>query len=160
MEGTTVLLNGRQLRLNIGCGNDIRPGWINIDLKPPCDIVMSINALKFDEASVDEIICYHVLEHVHDLVGAQKELARVLKPGANLDIYVPHYLSVDAWGDPSHVRAFSEMSFIDEFWVGFRLLAIQTEEWAKTFLNLKTYFIHATLKRNHIPYGELNGWKQ
>jgi len=39
-------------------------------------------------------------------------LVRITKPGGFIEIEVPDYLSPDAWGDPTHVRAFSRQSFI------------------------------------------------
>ena len=40
---------------------------------------MDITDLKFDDISFDEIICYHVLEHVKNDSKAMSELFRILK---------------------------------------------------------------------------------
>jgi len=50
---------------------------------------MDITRLRLRDASVDGIICSHVLEHVSDDRSAISELFRVLKPGGRALILVP-----------------------------------------------------------------------
>jgi len=108
------------LNLNLACGDDYRNGWINLDLTRPCDVAADVTeGLPFKESVFEKIIAGHILEHIHDLRGIKKELARILKPGAQLHIFVPHYLSPDAWGDDTHCRAFSSHSFWPQYWPGF-----------------------------------------
>ena len=70
-----------ELKLNIGCGNDIREGYINVDHIPleGVDIVHDINSipLPFEEESVSLVVCLDTLEHVNyiDIVG---EFCRIL----------------------------------------------------------------------------------
>lgn len=45
--------------------------------------------LPYRDATFDRIICSEVMEHVHDYVGAARELARVTKPGGKLAITIP-----------------------------------------------------------------------
>jgi 2-polyprenyl-3-methyl-5-hydroxy-6-metoxy-1,4-benzoquinol methylase len=44
----------------------------------------SLEALPFDEAAFDVVLCSQVLEHVVDVEAAARELARVLRPGGVL----------------------------------------------------------------------------
>jgi SAM-dependent methyltransferase len=48
-----------------------------------------VTALGFDDASVDTIISFDVLEHVPDYRASLREFARVLKPGGTLVVTVP-----------------------------------------------------------------------
>ncbi|MGH9935000.1 MAG: class I SAM-dependent methyltransferase, partial [Blastocatellia bacterium] len=99
-------------RLNVGCGHQRREGWIGIDIvaTEAADIVRDITrGLPFDDASVDEIYCDNVLEHIGpsaDFIFVLNEFYRVLKPGGVATIIVPDGRSQAAWQDPTHVRAF------------------------------------------------------
>lgn len=88
----------RPLRLNLGCGNKILPGYINVDVAPARagarpDVICDLRDLaKFGDDSVDEILSVHVIEHfwrweVDELL---REWARVLKPGARMVIECPN----------------------------------------------------------------------
>ncbi len=80
------------VRLNIGCGDDVRPGYLNIDrFAQGAGIRMDASRLAFADRSVDEIFSSHMLEHlskyeVPELLG---EWNRVLKPGGKVEIIVP-----------------------------------------------------------------------
>lgn len=104
-------------KLNIGCGNDIRTDYINIDIAdiPGVDIVCDINnALPFENNSFDFIICNDILEHV-DLEKVLKEIHRVLVNDGIVQIRVPHFTSSNNYIDPTHKRIFSFRTF--EFFV-------------------------------------------
>jgi len=99
-------------RLNVGCGNQIMPGWLGIDSvrTEATDIVRDITrGLPFADSSVAEIYCDNVLEHIgpnDDFVFVLNEFYRVLKPGGTAAIIVPDGRSQAAWQDPTHQRAF------------------------------------------------------
>lgn len=84
------------LRLHIGCGARILPGWINIDRvpRPGADSVdLDLAALPYGDASVEDILAEHVLEHL-DFAEEQAvwtELARVLRPGGCFTLEVPDF---------------------------------------------------------------------
>ena len=99
-------------RLNVGCGNQKKPGWIGIDKvkTPATNLVRDLaRGLPFEDSSVDEIYCDNVLEHIgppEDFIFVLNEFHRVLKPGSVATIIVPDARSQGAWQDPTHVRAF------------------------------------------------------
>jgi len=101
------------LRVDIGCGFHPKAGYVGLDKRNcgqtyQCDI--EVENLPFRDNSVDAIYCYYVLEHIHNLVHVMDEMWRVLKPGAILEVAVPHFLCRNAWIDPTHIRCFSEWS--------------------------------------------------
>ena len=76
-------------RLNLGCGFDVRPGYVNVDLqafhKP--DLVGDIIDLTMlPSLAFEEIVAQDVLEHFHwrDTPRALYEWNRLLEPGGRL----------------------------------------------------------------------------
>lgn len=95
-------------RLNLGCGRNHLPDWINVDREPldGVDVVADLEArLPFEDDSVSEMLMSHVLEHIRDALGLMQELWRIAKPDAILTVRCPYGSSDDAWEDPTHVRA-------------------------------------------------------
>ena len=86
------------MKLNLGCGYNKFDGYVNVDHDSLCqpDIVADLeDRLPFEDNSVDEIIMYHVLEHlgqdVKTYFSIWKELYRILKNDGELKITVPHW---------------------------------------------------------------------
>jgi SAM-dependent methyltransferase len=84
-----------QLLLHLGCGSEIKGGWVNVDLFGPRFIDLAWNltrGLPFDDASVDGIFHEHVLEHftLSDGFALTQECHRVLREGGVLRIGVPN----------------------------------------------------------------------
>lgn len=83
----------KPIRLNVGCGKDIRTGYINIDFEPAegVDMVIDISKCKlpFKDNSVDEILLSHVLEHIPNRYKFIMECWRVLKPNGILHVKLP-----------------------------------------------------------------------
>jgi predicted SAM-dependent methyltransferase len=81
------------VKLNLGCGSDIRPGYINVDKFPASPEVKQADLpqLPFAENSVDEVVLSHVLEHFGYAEGETlcREIHRVLKPTGYVFIEVP-----------------------------------------------------------------------
>jgi len=107
-----VASNG--MKLNLGCGTDIREGYVNLDSTklPGVQVVHDIQKLPlpFKNEEFDEILCQDVLEHV-DYPRVLKDLHRILKPGGKLSIRVPHFTSRNNYVDPTHVKRFSVRTF-------------------------------------------------
>ncbi len=81
------------LKLNLGCGQDIREGFINIDLfsENPSVVAMDIRRLELPEDCAETILASDILEHFshRETDSILKEWARVLKPGGELIIRCP-----------------------------------------------------------------------
>ena len=115
------------MKLNLGSGRDWRKEYINADIRPDknADWVVDITTVPWGEVidtrlgrfavekgMVTEIIANDVLEHIPDLVSAMTNCRDLLKRGGEMHIHVPYDLSLGAWQDPTHVRAFNENSFL------------------------------------------------
>lgn len=97
-------------RLNLGCGTDIRPGFVNVDSAalPGVDVVHDLRELPlpFADTSFREVVCQDVLEHL-DYAPLLGEIHRVLRPGGRVVVRSPHFTSRAVYLDPTHVTAFS-----------------------------------------------------
>lgn len=71
--------------INFGCGNDIQKDAINYKKE---DINLN-NKIPIPDESVDEIRCYHVIEHLNDPEYTINEFTRILKKGGLLKIKLP-----------------------------------------------------------------------
>jgi len=105
-------------RLHLGCGRDIRAGWINLDARPlpGTDVTADLDdcrntPLPFPADSIDEFFGSHVLEHLREPLAFMQELHRIAKPGAAAVFRVPYGSSDDADEDPTHVRRYFLNSF-------------------------------------------------
>jgi len=88
--------------LNIGSGNDVIKGSVNLDLP---EYNADVDPIPFDDGSVSTIHAYHVIEHLANPIFFIKECQRVLTVGGLINICVPHYKSEIAWHDLTHRRA-------------------------------------------------------
>jgi len=89
------------VKLNVACGNDIKPGWINVDAyNGSADEKWDVLDLKVEDKSVDKIFASHILEHfsVREVPTALTEWNRVLKVGGKIIIAVPNMIvAVNDW---------------------------------------------------------------
>lgn len=83
-------------KLNIGCGLDIKKGWVNLDShnKNGADIIFDLNnipkeRLPFDDESFDYIYCSHVLEDFIEPIVIIDEFIRICKIGGKIEIKTP-----------------------------------------------------------------------
>lgn len=101
----------QSLKLNLGCGQNSIPGYVNVDKFGQPDVLCDLEVFPWpwEDSSVDEIILNHVLEHLGEtkdvFLGIMKELYRVCKPNASIKIAVPHPRHDYFINDPTHVRA-------------------------------------------------------
>jgi SAM-dependent methyltransferase len=107
-----VLANlARDAAIELGCGpSKLDPSSIGIDVvdSPAVDVVGDARAVlaKIPDASIARVTTSHFLEHVDDLDGIVREIARVLVDGGTLDAVMPHFSNPYFYSDPTHRRTF------------------------------------------------------
>lgn len=104
------LKQGRPLRLDIGSGAKPRGGFYGVDRldTPGVDIVADLNeplGLLPDNCA-EHVFSSHALEHVEDLFLLLREIHRLARPGALIELIVPHFSNPYYYSDPTHVRFF------------------------------------------------------
>jgi len=103
------------VKLNLGCGNEILDGYINIDRynnTGNVDLSCDLGSLPFADESVDEIYTSHVFEHIaiNDIYGVMTEWRRVLRNKGRLQMYLPNLEhEVRIWLDTPDDRKWFEV---------------------------------------------------
>ena len=106
------------LWLNLGCSDNIREGFVNVDLRTsidPSDLYLGWNLevapWPWKDSSVDYILAADIIEHLKDHCLTMNEMWRVLKPGGIVEIYVPTTEGRGAFQDPNHKSFWNRNSF-------------------------------------------------
>lgn len=128
------------MKLNLGCGRDIKEGWLNIDREALDDVLGGLlktleerrsfprnyslsSSCAFmvydishpmpllDSNSAEEMLMSHIIEHITDPLLLMEELHRIAKPDCLLTVKCPYGSSDDADEDPQHVRRYFPGSF-------------------------------------------------
>lgn len=97
LRGQKLQLRGKKYKqeiLNIGCGPNIFPQFVNIDYlwRPKIDVCWDITkGLPFQNSSFSGIFTEHCLEHIsyNYFVIVLKEMFRILVPGGRVRIILP-----------------------------------------------------------------------
>ena len=115
--------------MNVGSGKNFLAHALNIDVVEHCnpDILydLAVSPLKepvtipterfgeitLQEGSFSQILAHDVLEHVPDLPTMMGNMLYLLEEGGELEVSVPYDLSLGAWQDPTHLRAFNGNSW-------------------------------------------------
>lgn len=101
---STIAADQLDARLNLGCGEDYRPGWTNVDkvaaVDPDYVVDLEHTPWPFPDGAFDRVLAAHVIEHLPDMVAALRELARVLAAGGRAEVRLP--IGDDATADPDH----------------------------------------------------------
>ncbi len=98
------------LQLNLGCGQDLRAGFVNVDKFGEPDVRLDLEQFPWPWAdnSVATILMSHVLEHLGQTseiyLRIWQEIYRICQPNATILIYVPHPRHDNFLSDPTHVR--------------------------------------------------------
>lgn len=99
---------------------------------------IDITAMRYGDASIDMILCSHILEHIPDDRQAMREMFRVLVPGGFAIVMVPLIVGLDEtledpavntrdqrwaqYGDGDHVRQYGKRDFLERLGAaGFRV---------------------------------------
>jgi len=95
------------MRLNLGCGHEPLPGFVNIDsYAVEADVQGDLRLLDFHD--VDEVLMSHVLEHI-SWRETQDVLTRIhgwMRPKGKLTVEVPdmNLISREAMRNPDWIR--------------------------------------------------------
>ena len=107
---------GRKV-LNLGCGRTTYPA-INVTnlhyiASGGINVVwdLSKTPLPFEDNQFDFIIANHSLEHIPNWWECFKEMARILKPGGRIEVWVPHISSDSAFTYKDHINRIGIESF-------------------------------------------------
>jgi len=81
-------------KLNLGCGDVIKSGWVNVNYEKTVgvDVVHDLNVFPypFKDGFYDEILMDNVLEHLYEPHRVISECYRILCSGGKLKIIVPY----------------------------------------------------------------------
>ena len=105
------------MKINLGAGATRYPDFVNCDydtkFNPEYVFDMEKEPWPFKDNSVSHVIAHHVLEHLGEgYFHALKELYRVCKPGAHVDIHVPHFRHSNQFHDPTHRRSITSIGLL------------------------------------------------
>jgi SAM-dependent methyltransferase len=110
-------MNATPLRLNLGCGNKRREGFVGVDIGdfPAVDVRSDVHEYlrSLPDASVAEVYSRHFLEHLEPpaLQELLAQVDRVLQPGGRIHFIVPHFSNPYYYSDPTHRQAFGVHTF-------------------------------------------------
>jgi hypothetical protein len=122
--------------INLGSGKSYDASFFNIDVNPQWqpDALIDISEAgaldqvhdcgrfgvrKLPRGYFERIEAVDVLEHVRELTTLMRHCLELLADGGKLFVVVPYDLSLGAWQDPTHVRAFNQNSWLyytDWYW--------------------------------------------
>lgn len=100
VEAMNLFSKSKPIKLNLGCGDKLLPGYINVDSAPSRkgfvpDVLADLRELPFDPGTVSEILAIHVIEHFY--AWETSELVRhwmeLLLPGGSLILECPNLLT-------------------------------------------------------------------
>jgi predicted SAM-dependent methyltransferase len=101
-------------QLNLGCGTDTRPGWVNVDIVDyGGNMVFNLDQYPFPlpESHFDYVLCSHVLEHLQNFNKIVTELWRITRNEGIIEVRVPFFLSTKFYSEPDHRIPFGIRSF-------------------------------------------------
>lgn len=106
----------KPLAIELGCGNSkVDPNAIGVDMLDyeGVDLVGDVYEVlsRIPAGVADKISSRHFFEHVSDLQLLVRETARVLRPGGEMEVMVPHFSNPYFYSDPTHHSFFGLYSF-------------------------------------------------
>lgn len=143
-----------KVKLNIGCGRQIKEGYINIDRYVMDGSTLRADSLQlpFANNTVDEIICIHQLEHLRyqDVVPGVKEWYRVLRKGGKILVEVPDFeWCAKKWLEATEKDGWTEVDWGKDHRFGFWTMAL----WGNQEHNGEFHKCPFTQKRLHSLLG-------
>lgn len=148
----------REVKLNLGCGKNIREGWVNVDkfAFQEVDIIHDLNSIPypFKDESVDHILLSHVLEHLNNPPEVLIECHHILKVGGILEVKVPHKNSHTAYS-LYHKHRFVETTLrVLEAKKAFNIVSVNVKRLIPTpFGYIRGFNIFKNYRDSHICIG-------
>ena len=149
------------MKLNLGCGKNLKEGYVGVDIIDYLDIFPKgtfvqadlFKEFPFDDNSTEEVYAAHFIEHIPQdrVIWFFNEVYRILIPNGIFEIHVPPTQSPDgkacrgAFADPTHRSYWNDLSFryFDMSWKG--AYGIRGNYGIKcNFKQVKVEFIHET----------------
>jgi len=119
----SVLPSPLPRKLNLGCGQFPRPGFLNVDVDAAsrADLYLDLSNMEayraLPEGYFDIIVMDHVLEHLDDVFEVMRAIYRLLAADGRLEIRVPHFSR--GITHPEHKHGF-DVTFPEYVRPGFR----------------------------------------
>jgi hypothetical protein len=117
--------NDMPKKLNLGCGEFTLPGYINVDIQPPADVIGDFLQMEF--SAVTDVVMSHILEHIswQETAAVLKKVHSWMVPGGTILVEVPDMDAVMARGTYdqfAEIAIYGIQSAIGEFHLaGFNL---------------------------------------
>jgi ubiquinone/menaquinone biosynthesis C-methylase UbiE len=97
------------MKINIGAGDVKLEGFVTLDYdeisNPDYQLDIEKDKFPFEDNTVETVVAHHILEHLGEgYFHCLKEIYRVCKHGAIVDIRVPHPRHDSFLADPTHRR--------------------------------------------------------
>ena len=156
--------------LHLGSGRTFVEDWLNVDADPGWspDVVWDVTQplpigpvptqrfgmVELGPDRFAEIVAFDVLEHIVELPAAMTNCLTLLREGGRMRITVPYDLSLGAWQDPTHVRAFNEHSFA-YFCEWFWYLGWSTHRFARLRVDFVPSELGGQLAAEGIPHEQI-----
>lgn len=105
------------MKFNLGAGKVLKEGFTGIDVIPYPGVDINLNLddvnvkLPANDGSVEHIYSSHFLEHIRNIYPLLNECWRVLAKDGVFEAVVPLAPSSASFGDPGHIRFFTEETF-------------------------------------------------
>ena len=141
------------MKLNLGCGEKLKKGYINCDKhQENADMKFDLNELPlpFDNDSVEEIILCQTLEHIDNQYELLLDCHRILKKGGILKVMLPSFNC-----NVQHKTFYHSLVYLDDIFV--------YKEWKKDRTSEQQIFEIVNFKRRKSilhPYVALHQLKR
>lgn len=119
------------MKLHLGCGRQLWPGWVNVDRVALVDGVQvcdldtpagtphetAVNTIAQQLGTVtggepvERVVAVDFIEHIHNPLALMEVLHQTAEPGTLCTFSLPYGSSNDAWEDPTHVRPYYAQSW-------------------------------------------------
>jgi len=102
-------------KLNLGCGDDYRQGWHNVDVReavgPDERVDLNQTPWPWPDNSFELVLMDNVIEHLDDRLAALQELHRITHSWGEIVLRFPHWNSAGHYTCPSHTNTLTNRTF-------------------------------------------------